>query len=583
MKISVVIPTYNRCELIALTIRTVLDQDFPRDDYEVIVVVDGCRDGSADFLRLLNTQCPLIVLEEERNRGPGHAKNVGLAAARGDLVLFLDDDLLCERNLLAAHADAHRNAPPRLVVGQVLISPASPRQLSTELEAGNLENWIQCLSGAPEGSWPVNLPIGTNVSTPRSEVLHMGGFDENLSRMHEDLDLAFRLRAAGLELRFQPTARTVQVYTKSADTRVLGDAKWEGRNSIVLGRKHPALRPHLCQSRLRQGCAAKRLARSMVLHLPVSPEPLLRPAFQLCERLKPLPPLRWFGKKLLRARIGTAALRSALRESGSWKNIQREFGMQAPMLVYHHVGRPTRGRYYPGLSIDPGRFERQIAWLKRHGYSTICPAQWRAWLIEGKPLPEKPILIAFDDGHADLAHYALPILQRYGLSAVIYVVTRMIGAVSEWDSGKGLTARPLMGASQILEWRERGFEFGSHTRTHPDLTALTSEALEDEIAGSRDDLVKLLGETVPSFAYPYGRFNEAVSRVVAVNYSLAVGSQPGLNNLSVDAHRLRRTQINDWDRVIDLWWRARFGRSPLDRIRSRKRQVRGIAQPWLGI
>jgi peptidoglycan/xylan/chitin deacetylase (PgdA/CDA1 family) len=194
--------------------------------------------------------------------------------------------------------------------------------------------------------------------------------------------------------------------------------------------------------------------------------------------------------------------------------------------------------------------------------------RWHAWLVEGGPLPEKPILIAFDDGHADLAQYALPVFQRYGLSAVIYVVSRMIGGVSEWDTNRGLSARPLMSSSQILEWRDRGFEFGSHTRTHPDLTGMTDEALEEEIQGSRDDLVKLLGETVPSFAYPFGRSSDRVCQVVARHYSVAFGAEPGLNELSLDPYRLKRTQINDSDCLINLWWRARFGWSPIDRVRG---------------
>src|SRR5215472_3615067 len=127
MKISVVIPTYNRCELIPLTIQTLLDHDFPSDEYEVIVVVDGSKDATVDFLRPLTANRLLIILEEKRNGGPGHAKNLGLTAARGELVLFLDDDLLCERTLLAAHADAHRNSTKQLVVGPVFLSPASPK------------------------------------------------------------------------------------------------------------------------------------------------------------------------------------------------------------------------------------------------------------------------------------------------------------------------------------------------------------------------------------------------------------------------------------------------------------------------
>jgi len=86
--------------------------------------------------------------------------------------------------------------------------------------------------------------------------------------------------------------------------------------------------------------------------------------------------------------------------------------------------------------------------------------------------------------------HALPILQRCGFSAVINVVTRRVNGVSEWDAAGGLTPRPLMSADQILEWQARGFEFGSHSRTHPDLTTLSDD---EKVAILGGNAAKLLG------------------------------------------------------------------------------------------
>lgn len=579
LKISVIVPTYNRRELIERTIQTLFDQDLPPDQYEVVVVVDGSRDGTAEYLNSLRPACRFVVLEQPANRGQGSAKNVGLAAARGEIVVFLDDDLLCERTLLSEHLRAHEGPGRSLVVGYIMLETSSLPKFVTRLWPESYAQWVERAASEPPESWPIDLPVGTNTSAARAELLSAGGFDEALARMCEDLDLALRLRSRGLQLRFQPRAKAYQVYVKTAEDLVSRDAEWQGRNSILLARKHPALRPYLCHARLWQGSLLKRNARVLSTRLAFSPDPFLKLLFQICERFSSNRAFARASKALFRARAGIATFRSGLRELGSWKEMRREFGMQAPMLVYHHVGPANPGKYYPGLSVTVDRFERQIGWLADQGFSAIRPSDWHAWLFEGKRLPDKPIFIAFDDAHADIDGYALPILQRYGFSAVINVVTRRVNGVSEWDAAGGLTPRPLMSADQILEWQARGFEFGSHSRTHPDLTTLSDAELEDEVAGSRDDLMKLLGAKVLSFTFPYGSCNDRVAQAAGKNYPLVFGPCAGLNDMSLERNRLRRTQITDSDLLTDLWFRAHFGWSlaesiavRLGRSRNRVRQ-----------
>src|ERR1019366_3605324 len=122
MKISVIIPTYQRQNVLARTLPTVFGQVFPPDDYEVIVVVDGSMDGTVELLRQQKPACRLRIVEVP-HRGQATARNHGMKLATGELALFLDDDILCDRLLLQAHAHAHADAPPHVVFGPILLAP----------------------------------------------------------------------------------------------------------------------------------------------------------------------------------------------------------------------------------------------------------------------------------------------------------------------------------------------------------------------------------------------------------------------------------------------------------------------------
>ena len=120
------------------------------------------------------------------------------------------------------------------------------------------------------------------------------------------------------------------------------------------------------------------------------------------------------------------------------------------------------------------------------------------------------MLLTFDDGYADLIDHAFPTLQECGFGAAVFVVTAHMGGDNRWDRARGSAPQQLMSRQQIRQWAERGVEFGSHTRTHPDLTALSRERVASEVRGSLDELSDVVGAHVTSFAYPYGCMNDEV-------------------------------------------------------------------------
>jgi peptidoglycan/xylan/chitin deacetylase (PgdA/CDA1 family) len=215
-----------------------------------------------------------------------------------------------------------------------------------------------------------------------------------------------------------------------------------------------------------------------------------------------------------------------------------------------------------------------VRWLRRRGYSGIRASGWAAWRREGKGLPDKPVLLTFDDGYADLAEYALPVLRRYGFGAVVFVVTDLVGKTNAWDEARGSGTHRLMTADQIRYWATQGIEFGAHTRTHADLATLNADELAEEIVGSRDQLESTIGSTVTSFAYPYGSYNKAAHNCAAEAYDLTfLGDEktPGINHLTTDAHFLQRTMVQPGDTLADLECRLRWGHSPIRELRTRLR------------
>lgn len=259
-----------------------------------------------------------------------------------------------------------------------------------------------------------------------------------------------------------------------------------------------------------------------------------------------------------------------------------EIGPGCPSLLYHRVG-PVRPGTHRDLTVSPERFERQMRWLARRGYAGITPSDWLRWVRDGKGLPAKPILLTFDDGYAETAHYALPILRKYGFGAGVFVVTARLGGTNAWDGAGGHETLDLMTGEQIRYWAARGIEFGAHSRTHAHLTRLSAAELAAEVAGSKDDLSQLLGYSPASFAYPYGEYNHAVCNLVRSEFDLAFSADDGLLYRCSDPHLLRRTYVGHHDSLIEFalcvrrggiktirTWGARLG------LRTRLKRVLGM-------
>ena len=555
MQVSVIIATYNRCKILARTLPTLLAQTFPSSEYEVILVVDGSTDGTSKFLRGFCSHGNLRVIEQE-NQGQAAAINAGLRVACGDLVLFLDDDILCGPTLVAEHARASRTENSCLVFGPVLVLPEGVDPLIIDWARSFCDLFFETkVEESPEHGW-YRCVASANSSAPRAVVLSVGGLDESFSRGN-DVDLGLRLLRAGFRFSYQPSAVVHQIFQKTRK-EVIEDARGDGIAQLRLCRKYPELR---ATSRFGVMLSKPWLMRSIVRALataPVSLEPLLRPLTWALTRLRGIPICRRKALRMFQAQQSIAAYRGAVKEPGSWQALRREFGTRLSILMYHNIG-PLRDGFDPYLTISPQMFERHLRWLSKHGFTAIQISDWVAYQREGKTLPEKPVLLTFDDGYCDIAEFGLPLLDKYGFTGTLFVVTDQIGGTNAWDLHLGLSEQPLMTVEQIRYWADRGIEFGSHTRTHADLTASSPEQIAEEMKGSREHLEELLGTSVIALAYPYGYYNDTVAEIARRFFDAALTCDIGINDPMTDLVRLRRATVVPRYPWLDMWCSVGFG------------------------
>jgi len=175
------------------------------------------------------------------------------------------------------------------------------------------------------------------------------------------------------------------------------------------------------------------------------------------------------------------------------------------VIVYHSFdesGSP--------VSMAPDIFRRHLVIIKRLGYETITAARMVDALEGGPALPEKSVVLTFDDGLWNNYEVALPLLIEFGFTATIFLVTGYTGRASTWERDMGIPALPLLTWDKIKEMERCGIDFQPHSVSHPHLTRLSERDLEEELLKSRGSIEERLGVSAPLFCYPYGEFDARV-------------------------------------------------------------------------
>ena len=216
--------------------------------------------------------------------------------------------------------------------------------------------------------------------------------------------------------------------------------------------------------------------------------------------------------------------------------------MKIPILMYHQIDQPPkRGTALRGLIVAPSSFAWQMRLLRLMGYQGLSMRDLEPYLQGEKQ--GKVVGLTFDDGYQNNLDNALPILLKNGFTATCYAVSSMIGGTNLWDKGK-VAEKPLMTHENWRTWRDAGMDIGSHTRTHADLTALSLEETQDEIAVSKRELEEAIGVKVHHFCYPYGRFTSLhADQAANAGYLSATSTQRGTNSNNLKPFALQRIMV----------------------------------------
>lgn len=185
----------------------------------------------------------------------------------------------------------------------------------------------------------------------------------------------------------------------------------------------------------------------------------------------------------------------------------------AQILTYHKISDD----FDWGITRQKlSQFERGMRFLHDQGYETVPLEEVfkQTSVRPGKPKQDfqKKLVITFDDGYEDVYLNAFPILQKYGFTAFIFVITGFVGKHNSWDFNFGRKRKRHLSWRQIKQMSKYGFGFGSHTVNHPDLTRIDKRFVEYELKNSKEVLEDKLGKEVISLSYPFGRYNRFVQQ-----------------------------------------------------------------------
>ena len=245
-----------------------------------------------------------------------------------------------------------------------------------------------------------------------------------------------------------------------------------------------------------------------------------------------------------------------------------------PILMYHQVGHEPQ-KFYPLHSIEPKNFANQMKLLKSCGFETIDLSQLYEYRNGSGEIPQKPIVITFDDGYQDSIDNSVPALEACGFKAIYYIPTDYIGTDSHWMKSDLGIELPIADWDTIKQIDSKGFDIGCHSMSHPHLNQISGEKCLNELKTSKKILEEKLGHEVKHLAYPYGSYNESVmSAAGETGFITACTVDAGLCKSKYDSLALPRINIGYKDSVIDFVSKIHTGFSPYNGARNLLRKIK---------
>ncbi|MGH3278495.1 MAG: polysaccharide deacetylase family protein [Trebonia sp.] len=208
---------------------------------------------------------------------------------------------------------------------------------------------------------------------------------------------------------------------------------------------------------------------------------------------------------------------------------------RVPVLMYHEIAGATATS--SPLAVAPDVFAGQLAYLREAGFAALTAGELAAFLADGTgELPERPIVLTFDDGYQDFYTHGLPVLKRNGFTATLFMTTGGIGDES--------LEKIMLNWRELSEVEQAGIEIGAHTVTHPKLDILPEKDLREELSVSKSQLEDHFGRAIPGLAYPFGYSNRKVREVAReLGYTYAYSVDNALTTSSAGTFTFPRLTV----------------------------------------
>jgi len=253
-----------------------------------------------------------------------------------------------------------------------------------------------------------------------------------------------------------------------------------------------------------------------------------------------------------------------MHSSDRLDHIDASASKNVPVLTFHKVD----SRFEWGITRNtPAQFEAFLRFMKEEGYEGVS---FRDLSDPARSLPEKPVVLTFDDSYESVFLHAYPLLRSYGFRGTLFVITGFVGTTNTWDVNTGGILFRHLTWPQISRLADDGFEIGSHTVHHPDLTRIGPEKMNRELIQSREILSARLGRMIDVIAYPFGRYNQSVldaSR--AAGYAMACVYWNSPRIVQTEPYRLyERKTVYLVDSLLSL--KAKLVRTPLASLENVK-------------
>jgi glycosyltransferase involved in cell wall biosynthesis/peptidoglycan/xylan/chitin deacetylase (PgdA/CDA1 family) len=570
---SIVIPTFRRRELVSRCLAALSRQDV--EDFEVIVVVDGSTDGTAGVLRQLPVPFPLTVIEQ-RNQGAAAARNRGVGAARGRLLLFLDDDMEADPGLLRAHEAAHRNGADA-VVGHIPLHPDTPRSFVTDGTA----RWTAQRARRLESTGGVVTidDVLTGQLSVRCELFTgIGRFDEAFTNDgtfgNEDTDLGRRLLDGGHRVVYARDAVTWQRYVVGPED-LLRQARQLGRADVRYLDKHPA-----------EAQRIRRVRHAGAVWNRWGWRPLTRrPAAAMLVATGLQGAVLQLARRNARSRT-VGMIFSLLRDLEYWRGVREAEASSGArslrVLCYHSISDLQDAPVISEYGVPPADFRAQLTALRCFGYTFVTIDEVLRFLDGVGQLPRQPVLVTFDDCFVDLLHNAVPVLQSKNVPAVAFAVAGQIGGTNAWDTAIGAPGLELLDEAGLEAVQSAGVEIGVHGRTHRPMCSVPEAELPAETGDAADELCRNGIKPPRILAYPHGSQDRRVRRAVgAAGFVAAFTVAPGVVRRRSDRLALNRIEVLRADGtgarfLAKVALAALPGRNGLHRLRGFPRAARGV-------